>query len=571
MSRLFSGKIVSALIVLLLWAGFAKGQAEGQPNGALIAELSLSKQRVQTVAFSPDGKLLAAGYGFYDNGGITVWKVADRSVVVTLLGGGESSKAGIARVAFSADGKLFAAANDDGGVMLWTVGSWRTHKILLEGRGDANDLIFSPDSTKLAYASDKAAILYDLRNGKVSVIATGNKYRNSFNGVSFTPDGKYVVVCRDESIQVWNIETGETEKIWNVKTFGFFGRLSPDGKHLVTGGGGIYGNKVVEIRNFPEGKVVNELTEFRNGLFALAISHSGKLFAVAGGSYGGEGNVSLRSLDDARELGFVSFGDFPIKGIAFSPDDSLLAAASESGFILLYAVDRIRGVESKKQDYALCGEIVVEGKKTFVAPLSKVPSPMRPALQYAWRMEVVNAERLTGVAGLPVALQDWAIESGAAGDRARVGEFRTLAAHARTPEINSQQIVFGDVQNPGWNEGFTAKIYGDGRFVAADNSGKCLAYGHLDQLKTDFQTLRKRLVESGLLSLPTQPLAPQTAHFRVRFIELMSDGVREVRTDADSFEALLKGEPAKKREAFSRIFDGEESFLNSLLHAGLKP
>ncbi|MBV9924574.1 MAG: hypothetical protein JOZ96_05985 [Acidobacteria bacterium] len=47
-------------------------------------------------------------------------------------------------------------------------------------------------------------------------------------------------------------------------------------------------------------------------------------------------------------------------------------------------------------------------------------------------------------------------------------------------------------------------------------------------------------------------------------------GTRELRSDADSIEVLLKGGPAKKREAFTRIFELEEQFLAPLLRAGTK-
>jgi hypothetical protein len=61
-----------------------------------------------------------------------------------------------------------------------------------------------------------------------------------------------------------------------------------------------------------------------------------------------------------QELRFASHGEFPIQNTAFSPDDSLLAAASEDGVVLIYAVDRLRGPELKKQSAALCGGIAIQ-------------------------------------------------------------------------------------------------------------------------------------------------------------------------------------------------------------------
>ena len=69
-------------------------------------------------------------------------------------------------------------------------------------------------------------------------------------------------------------------------------------------------------------KPVSEISQFRSGLFALAIAHSGKLFALGGGSYGPGGDLSVWSLSEAEEVAFVSFGQFPIEGLAFSPDDT---------------------------------------------------------------------------------------------------------------------------------------------------------------------------------------------------------------------------------------------------------
>jgi hypothetical protein len=92
----------------------------------------------------------------------------------------------------------------------------------------------------------------------------------------------------------------------------------------------------------------------------------------------------------------------------------------------------------------------------------------------------------------------------------------------------------------------------------------------LDQLKTDFESVRKRLVAEGVLDVPKEPLVLGADHYRTRFMEVTLNGVPELRSDADSIEVLLKGGPAKKREAFSRIFDQEESFINSLLRSGMK-
>src|SRR6266508_1223149 len=536
-------------------------------DGALLAKLDCP-DRVKDVDFSPDGKLLAAGLGWNDQGGARSWNVANHKVVATLTVG-KGDEANIERVAFSPDGKLFAAANWNGDVILWTVGSWNSHRTVLVNRGSPKSLSFSPDNTKLAFSSENQAIIYDLKSAKATILSTRTNQRDSFISVSFSPSGNSVFVFRNDSVQTWDIENRKLIKTWTPSGFGFFGNVSPDGNYVIAGGGAVYGKKSVEIWNTTNEKKIGELSAFRSGLFALAISHSAKIFAVAGGNYGSGGDLSLWSLTDPREIGFVSFGEFPIDGLAFSPDDNILAAASDDGFVLLYSVDRIRGPQVKKQDYAVCGEIVTEGNKVFIAPLSKVPGPMMRSFEYAWKLEIVNSDLVAGLAGSPLMLDDWNIESSSDDDRARINQFRPLLPRAGlNGKLN--HIVFGDIQNPGWNEGFVAKIYEDGSFVATNNPGRCLAYGRLDQLKTDFESVRKRLLAEGVLDVPKEPLVLGADHYRTRFMEVTSNGVPELRSDADSIEVLLKGGPAKKREAFSRIFDQEESFINSLLRSGMK-
>lgn len=560
-----SRKLILTYGIVLCLALMARAQGGDTTSGALIAKLDCP-DRVKDVAFSPDGKLLAAGFGWNDQGGARIWKVADRTVVATLTVG-EGDDANVECVAFSPDGRWFAAANWDGDVLLWPVGSWDSPKTVLARRGKTKSLAFSPSGTKLAFASKESAILYDFTSRKVTTLGVRKNQQDSLISVSFSPDGRSVTLFRDDAIEFVDSESGRLIKSWRPSRGGFFGRSSHDGQYVIAGGGAVYGEKAVEVWDAQAGKKVAEVADFRSGLFALAISHSAKFFAVAGGNYGSGGDLSLWGLKEAREIGYVSFGRFPIQALAFSPDDKVLAAGSDDGFVLLYAVERIRGPEVKKQDSILCGEVMVEGGRTFVAPLSKVPTPMR--FEYPWRLEVANAEAVAAAAGSPVELRDWAIESSASTDRARVGELRMLQPRGRSEAASSGHIIFGDVRNPGWNEGFVAKVYGDGSFVATDNSGKCLSYGHLAQLKTDFESLRKRLVGEGLLSVPKEPLTLGASHYRTRFIELVSGGAPELRSDADSIEVLLKGGPAKKREAFSRVFDLEQQFINSLLRAGL--
>jgi hypothetical protein len=92
----------------------------------------------------------------------------------------------------------------------------------------------------------------------------------------------------------------------------------------------------------------------------------------------------------------------------------------------------------------------------------------------------------------------------------------------------------------------------------------------LDQLKTDFDSIKSRLVNAGLLAVPRDPLTIGADHYRTQFMGLRINGADELRSDADSAQILLSGKPSDKRAAFNRIFKQEEAFINLLLKSGMK-
>ena len=87
-------------------AGFA-----GDCNGGFAHTHS-----AHSVAFSPDGKLLASGSGEYSYS-IKLWSVPDGALVKALTG----VSLGVNSVAFSPDGKVLASGGGDGSIKLWSI------------------------------------------------------------------------------------------------------------------------------------------------------------------------------------------------------------------------------------------------------------------------------------------------------------------------------------------------------------------------------------------------------------------------------------------------------------------
>lgn len=142
-----------------------------------------------SVAFSPDGTLLAAGgealatccYAGSDESQMQVWnlKTDQRSIIRTGRAGD------MLKVAFSPDGKLLAGT--DGGVTLWTL---KTSSLLASLPMDDNvvSVAFSPDGTVLATANDNGTVgLWNVKTQQL-IIALEND-SGPIDSVAFNRDG----------------------------------------------------------------------------------------------------------------------------------------------------------------------------------------------------------------------------------------------------------------------------------------------------------------------------------------------------------------------------------------------
>ena len=106
-------------------------------------------------------------------------------------------------VAFSPDGVLIASADRSGGLVVWEADTGRPFLDLTDHKGAVNSLSWRDDSNVLASASDDGTVkLWDMAAGKV--IKSINVNGGAVTSVRFDHKGQIVTGSKDRKVRVWD-------------------------------------------------------------------------------------------------------------------------------------------------------------------------------------------------------------------------------------------------------------------------------------------------------------------------------------------------------------------------------
>jgi WD40 repeat protein/ABC-type dipeptide/oligopeptide/nickel transport system ATPase subunit len=214
----------------------------------------------------------------------------------------------ITSVAFSPDGRLIVAGSDDNYTRIW---DWEgTQKVRFNGRSAVSSVAFAPDGRSILIGSEnRTVILLNLDETFTQQSLEG--HTDDVSSVVFSPDGKYILtICQDFTARLWSAD-GILKKCFKVNILLISSvAFSPDGQWVFTGGK----DRTALLWNL-DGILKRTFKGHSKSVISVAFSPDGT--SILTGSY--DHTARLWDLDGTCKQIFKGHTK-PIHRVAFSPD-----------------------------------------------------------------------------------------------------------------------------------------------------------------------------------------------------------------------------------------------------------
>jgi RNA polymerase sigma factor (sigma-70 family) len=249
-------------------------------TGKVLRQLACDSE-IAVLAFSPDGKTLAAGgmrmeEQLLTRSAIYLWNLNTGRELRRLPG----HLFGVDTLTFSSDGASLVSGGIGSALHVWDVATGKDRLPFAEHQSFVNSVAFSPDGRSLATGGlDGTIRLWEPQSGKPARLFEEG-HRQRVWHVAFAPDGRTLASNgNDGSIRIWDAATGrQTRQIKQseARSIGTFA-YSPDGRTLAVSQKGI-----VRLLDAATGEERRRLTGIPGDYTSILFSPNGKWLVSMG-------------------------------------------------------------------------------------------------------------------------------------------------------------------------------------------------------------------------------------------------------------------------------------------------
>jgi WD40 repeat protein len=279
---------------------------------------------VQSVAFSPDGKIIVSGSADQT---MRLWDVTKGQLIRTFEGHTNT----VQSVAFSPDGKTIVSGSADQTVRLWDVTTGQIERTFLGSTEAVRSVVFSPDGKTILFGgADWTVQLWDIATGHI--IHTFEGHTEIVRSVAFSPDGKTIISsAADRTIRLWDVATGELVRTLfghqnTVQSVAF----APDGRSIASGAD----DNMLRLWDTTTGQTIRVFVGHTDIIQSAMFSPDGKTII----SSSEDGTMRLWDITTGQTIRTFAGLESGSKSVVFSPDGKTIVSGSNDNILRLWDV-----------------------------------------------------------------------------------------------------------------------------------------------------------------------------------------------------------------------------------------